>query len=197
MPRATENVIVRPGKRPGKRLSHSKVFGPKFLKGKKNGFADLNLTPMVDMFTMLVIFLIQQFAASGEILYMSKDIKLPEAAHAAQIEPVPVVQISSEVIALLGERVAELDEIEREEYANIPALEEKLRDQKKRFEILHQGDPNAFKGDVNIQADRKIPFKIIKKVMFSCASAGYGNINFAVSQGAAPTAEAPKPVEGA
>ena len=58
--REMPNLIVRPGKRPGKRLSHSKVFGPKFLKGKKNGYLELNLTPMVDMFTMLVIFLIRE-----------------------------------------------------------------------------------------------------------------------------------------
>ncbi len=196
MPRHVHNVVVKPGKRPGKRLAKSKVFGPKFLKGKKSGFADLNLTPMVDMFTLLVVFLIQQFAASGEILYMSKDIKLPEAAHSEQIEPVPTVQISSEVIALQGERVAEIDDIGRDEYWNIPALEEKLRDQKKRYEFVHQGDGGQFKGDVNIQADRKVPFKVIKRVMYSCAQAGYGNINFAVNQGG-PATEAPKTDEGA
>lgn len=195
MARHLEGLIVRPGKRPGKRLSKSKVFGPKFLKGKKNGYLELNLTPMVDMFTLLVVFLIQQFAASGEILYMSKDIKLPEAAHSDQIESVPTVQISSVIIALQGERVVDIDELGREEYWNIPALEEKLRDQKKRYEFVHQGDGGQFKGDVNIQADKKVPFKVIKRVMYSCAQAGYGNINFAVNQGGGPL-EAPKKDEG-
>ena len=32
---------------------------------------------------------------------------------------------------------------------------------------------------MNIQADKQVQFRIIKKVMFSCASAGYGNISFA------------------
>ena len=61
------------------------------------------------------------------------------------------------------------------------ALEEKLREMKKQFEDLHNqaGDQGAFKGDVNIQADKQVQFRIIKKVMFSCASAGYGNISFA------------------
>ena len=36
--------------------------------------------PMVDMMTMLVIFLLQQFSSTGEVLYMQKDIKLPDAA---------------------------------------------------------------------------------------------------------------------
>ena len=74
-----------------------------------------------------------------------------------------------------------VDDLSREDYSNIPALEEKLRELKKEFEDLHNqaGDSGAFKGDVNIQADKQVPFKIIKKVMFSCSSAGYGNISFA------------------
>ena len=190
MARNYGNIIVKPGKRPGKRLSGSRVFGPKFMKGKKSGMADLNLTPMVDMFIMLVLFLIQNFAATGEILYMQKDIKLPTAAHSQQIEPVPVVQVSSSLIALQGERIADTDDLARDEYLNIPVLEEKLRDQKKRYDLLHQGDGEGFKGDVNIQADRMVPFKTIKRVMYSCAAAGYGNINFAVTIGGGPIAEA-------
>ncbi len=190
MARHFANVIVKPGKRPGKRLSTSRVFGPKFMKGKKSGMADLNLTPMVDMFTMLVIYLIQQFAATGEILYMQKDISLPTAAHTQQIEPVPVVQVSASLIALQGERVVDMDDLARDEYLNIPVLEEKLRDQKKRLEMVRGGDDDAFKGDVNIQSDRQVPFKVIKRVMYSCAAAGYGNINFAVTVGGATVAQA-------
>ena len=50
---------------------------------------------------------------------------------------------------------------------------------------------NAFKGDVNIQAHKEVQFKIIKRVMYSCATAGYGNINFAVMQIAGPDGVAP------
>ncbi|HYQ81724.1 MAG TPA: biopolymer transporter ExbD, partial [Anaeromyxobacteraceae bacterium] len=47
--------------------------------GRKNTNAELNVVPMVDMMTMLVIFLLQQFSATGEVLFMQKDIKLPDA----------------------------------------------------------------------------------------------------------------------
>jgi biopolymer transport protein ExbD len=62
-------------------------------------------------------------------------------------------------------------------------LEEKLREMKKQYEDLHslaKDDASGFKGDVNIQGDKDVPFKIMKRVMFSCATAGYNNINFAV-----------------
>ncbi len=172
--------IEIPGKRYGKRLQHSKVFGHG-LQGHKNTFADLNVTPLVDMFVILVCFLIANFAASGELLSMSKDIQLPEAVHSEELTLAPVVQVSQAEVVVSGNVIGRVDDLAREDYLNIPALEEKLREMKKQFEDLHNqaGDSGAFKGDVNIQADKGVPFRIIKKVMFSCTSAGYGNISFA------------------
>jgi len=182
MARHMENVIVRPGKRPGKRLSRSKVFGNKFNKGKHATNVELNLTSMIDVFVLLVIFLIQQFSADGDLLFMTDRIKMPEAANYEQLERAPVIQVSSEDISIEGARVAQVADIEGEEYWNIPALEEKLRDQKKAFEVV-RGSGEDFKGDINIQADKAVPFKIIKRVMYSANQAGYFNINFAVIAG--------------
>ena len=59
----------KPGlmKKPGPRL---RKYAPlKFVRsgghGKKSGYAELNLTLMVDMLTILVVFLLQTFSASG------------------------------------------------------------------------------------------------------------------------------------
>lgn len=173
-------AISSPGKRYGKRLQHSKIFGHG-LHGHKSVNADLNVTPLVDMFVILVLFLIANFSATGEILAMSKDIELPEASNTDELQLAPVVQVSKDQVIVSGTSVGRVDDLTREDYLNIPALEEKLRDMKKQFEDLHNAanDSGAFKGDVNIQADRKVQFRIIKRVMFSCAAAGYGNIAFA------------------
>ena len=175
-------AIKVPGKRFGKRLEHSKVFGHG-LHGKKNILADLNITPMVDMFVMIVLFLIANFSATGEVLMMSKDVVLPEAVNTEEVQQAPVVMISMEQVLVSGVLIGRVDDLVREDYLNIPALEEKLRDMKKQYEDLHAMANDAeggFKGDVNIQAHKEAQFKIVKRVMFSCASAGYGNINFAV-----------------
>jgi biopolymer transport protein ExbD len=141
--------------------------------------------------TMLVIFLLQQFSATGEVLYMQKDIKLPDAYHGQAIEVAPVVAISAEHVVVTGQKVADVRELEQDQLLHIQPLEERLRDEKKRWDFLHQNDPDrerAWKGDVNIQADVKIPFRIVKRVMFSAAQAGYYNVNFAAleAQGLAP-----------
>ena len=173
--------IKIPGKRFGKRLEHSKVFGEHGGVHKVPKAADLNITPMVDMFTIIVLFLIANFSATGDILNISKDIVLPDAANVQELQLVPVVMVSMEEVVIDGTVIGRVDDLTREDYLNIPALEEKLRDMKKKFEDLHNaaGSTDAFKGDVNIQAHKEVQFKIIKRVMFSCQSAGYNNINFA------------------
>jgi len=180
-------AIVTPGKRPCARISKSRVWGKKFSRGKKSGYAELMLTSLVDMFTIIVIFLLQNFSATGEILFLSKDITLPEAMNGRDIDRSPVVQISNDSVMLEGEQIALVADLGRDEYWNIPQLEEKLRDLKKRYEVIHQSDPaGGFKGDINIQAHKEVQFKTIKRVMYSCNQAGYLNINFAVMAAGGP-----------
>ena len=176
-------AIKIPGKRFGKRLEHSKIFGHHGMLQKKNINADLNITAMVDMFVIIVLFLIANFSATGEVLMMTKDVVLPEAMNTEEVMQAPVVMISMEQVLVSGVLIGRVDDLVREDYLNIPTLEEKLRDMKKQYEDLHAMANDAeggFKGDVNIQAHKEVQFKIVKRVMFSCASAGYGNINFAV-----------------
>ena len=173
--------IVTPGKRPSPRFEKSKILGGKMSRAHKPTNSELNVVPMVDMFVMLVIFLLQSFSATGEVLYMQKDIKLPDARHGQMIEVAPVVAVSADQVVVTGVKVADIRELDSDSgYLNIPALEERLRDEKKRWEFIHQADPDKkWDGVVNIQADKGVPFRIVKRVMYSCGVAGYFNVNFA------------------
>ncbi len=102
-------AIEAPGKRYGKRLQHSKIFG--HLGGHKNINADLNVTPLVDMFVILVLFLIANFSATGEILAMSKDIELPEASNTDELQLAPVVQVSKDQVIVSGTSVGRVDDL--------------------------------------------------------------------------------------
>lgn len=192
--------IVIPGKRPAKRFEKSKILGGKMIRGHKATNADLNVVPMVDMMVMLVIFLLQQFSSTGEVLYMQKDIKLPDANHGQLIEIAPVIAISPEQVVVTGVKVADVADLDAEGagYLNIPALEERLRDEKKRWDFIHQQDPDRkWDGAVNIQADKGVPFRIVKRVMYSAAVAGYFNVNFAALEAATSGAIAQAPAPGA
>ena len=185
-------AIVTPGKRPCDRIAASRVFGKKFSRGKRSGYAGLMLTSLVDMFTIIVIFLLQNFSATGEILFMSKDIHLPQAYHGAEIERAPVIAVSSDAVSFEGKQVLLTADLSKGDVLNVPELEDMLRDERRKFEQSHAGDAkNPFKGLVHVQADKRITFKVIKRVMHACNSAGYGNINFAaLAKGQAPASPA-------
>jgi biopolymer transport protein ExbD len=70
-----------------------------------------------------------------------------------------------------------------EQEARVERMEQLIQDLetlKRNWSILHPTEP--FAGTVILQADRNIDFRVIKKVMFSCAQAGYANISFAVNR---------------
>ena len=150
--------------------------------GRKSGYAELNLTSMVDMLTILVVFLLQTFSASGELLTVQKNITLPEAQNWKDLEQAPIIAVSKESVTLDGRRVADAEQLNAENTSDwkITDLHDQLVTLKNNFKLLHPSE--QFTGTVIVQADRNVDFKVIKKVMYSCGLAGYQNVNFAVQQ---------------
>ena len=168
--------------KPGPRLGHQVPlkFAGKGGHGKKSAYADLNLTSMVDMLTILVVFLLQTFSASGELLVVSKNIVLPDAANYKDLEAAPIIGIAKDTVTLDGSPVADGAELAKDSGDwKIPDLHDKLVTLKNNYKLLHPSE--EFKGQVIVQADKLIDFKIVKKVMYSCTLAGYANVNFAVN----------------
>ncbi len=169
-----------PIKKPGKRPFAPWLKNHKALKagaGKKNGVADLLLTPLIDMFVILVVFLIMNFSATNE-LPIAKGITLPRASVHIQREMMPSVDISEESIAVEGARVGRTRDIREEQDLRIPALTDKLQELRKLEEQMNPGQ--AFKGELIINSHKDIDFKVLRKVMFAAADAGYTKVSYAV-----------------
>jgi biopolymer transport protein ExbD len=94
---------------------------------------------------------------------------------------VPAVIVSSTDIIFETKVVATTQDLIHSDDPSIRLLEEELMTQRKGFEArLGAGAMGEGLADINIQADQDIPFAVIKRVMYTCAAAGYYNINFAV-----------------
>lgn len=175
--------------------SHSRIISPpgyhiepkydlhflrkKRKKGNKKEVNDsLNLTAMIDMFSILVVFLIMNFSSTGEIFFISKNVKIPEAAHARPIENAPLISIVGNTVTLESENVGENPVYLEEKDANLPRLKSKLQQMRIMAETENPGQP--FKGQVNVQADIKTPVIYIKRVMNTLISEGWTGVNFAV-----------------
>jgi len=170
--------------KPGPHLRHEVPlkFASKGGHGGRNVYAELNLTSMVDMLTILVVFLLQTFSASGELLVVSKNIVLPEATNFKDLERAPVIGVSHDSVTLDGRPVADSTELNKENTVDwkITDLHDQMVTLKNNFKLLHPSE--NFNGTVIVQADKSVDFKVIKKVMYTCAVAGYNNVNFAVNQ---------------
>jgi len=168
-------------KKPENQMGHSiKLKFAKKSHGRGSPIADLNVTPMVDMLTMLVIFLLMTFSATGEVLFVTPDIVLPKAFHAVPLDRSPVIAVSASAIVVEGEQVMRTEEANERWYRDwrLPPVVRQLKKLAKDAKEMHPDKP--FSGSVIIQSDGNVPFSVIKMLMTSCGEAGYFDVNFAV-----------------
>jgi biopolymer transport protein ExbD len=146
--------------------------------GKKNLYSMPNLTPMIDMFVVLVLFLIMQFSATGEILYINKDVVLPKAKTVAELQRAPVITVTKDSIQFEGQLVQKVADIQGEDIFKSEELGKRLQEYRKSYELNNIKE--LFKGEVIIQGDSNVAFQVVKKVLNTCAASGFYTINYAV-----------------
>jgi biopolymer transport protein TolR len=149
-------------------------------RAKRNKPPALNLVSMMDIFTILVFFLLVNQSSSEEL--PSPDIiKLPDSVAEEKPEQTIVVLVTGDQILVSGEAVATASEAMASDEQFIPALRDVLQLQAGR--VISQTEmATKRKWQVTIMGDKKIPFKLLKKVMASCTAAGYEKISLAVNQ---------------
>ncbi len=152
------------------------------------------------------LFLLQNFNATGEVIFIPKEVTLPKAESTKELTPATVVTISSKEI-LLGDRgVISFDEVKNQVEWNIPKLQEEVKlalekariEQESKLQNQVKNAVDKIKGQeledrswskVTIQADKGIDFLTIKKVLSTVTEAGAGEISFAVTKVSESAAE--------
>jgi biopolymer transport protein ExbD len=148
-------------------------------RAKKSLAQSLNLTAMVDFMSVIVIFLLMNFSASGDAMYNQPDIRLPSASVGEEIERVPVVTVSVNGITLEGNLVADSQTVMLGEgESGLERLEAELLEEKDAFAAVRQGE--QFDGKVIIAADEHVPYKLVRRVFSVAARTGYVRVNYVV-----------------
>lgn len=140
----------------------------------------LNLVSLMDIFTILVFFLLVN-SAEVEVLPNAKDIQLPESIAEERAKETVVILIGEESILVQGTPVVKVSDVMQLRGNDIPELRAALLSQNDR--VLRretQGDIAA--REVTIMGDRDIPYRLLKKVMATCTESDYGKISLAVLQ---------------
>jgi biopolymer transport protein TolR len=140
----------------------------------------LNLVSLMDIFTILVFFLLVN-SAEVQTLENPKDIKLPESVAENKPRETVVVHISHDQVLVQGAPVATLAEIEALDGNIIEPLKQALKSQSDRVLRAEAADDIANR-EVTILGDRELPYRVLKKIMATCTDADYGKLSLAVLQ---------------
>jgi biopolymer transport protein ExbD len=140
----------------------------------------LNLTPLMDVFTILVFFLLFH-SGGGDILETPKQIKLPDSVVETKPRETVVIMVSPEVVLVQGEAVVSTPELLEDRIRTVTEIRDRLK-QLERNIIGISTKTIAESKEVTILADKTIPFKVLKKIMSTCTGSGYGRISLAVIQ---------------
>jgi biopolymer transport protein ExbD len=142
--------------------------------------AALNMVSLMDIFTILVFFLLVN-ATSTEVLPSPKNITLPEAAAEKLPALTLVIAVDERVIRLQGKPIVTVKDALRGDKNSIRPLFDALRVASTTVKGV------ADNKGVTIMGDQEIPYQLLKKIMLTCAGAEYTNISFAVNQKASET----------
>lgn len=151
--------------------------------GKRKKIPALNLVSLMDVFTILVFFLLVN-SANTEELSTPRNLKLPDSVAERKPAQTVVVLVTPEEILVRGNVVASLAEVADEKTDVVESLYQVLQEELARATGLKKDDEGK-STEVTIMGDRAVPFRILKKVMTSCTAAGYNKISLAVLQKAA------------
>jgi len=140
----------------------------------------INLVSLMDIFTILVFFLLVN-SSDVETLSSKDGIELPESISETKPKETIIIIVSEKHILVQGRKITDVSSVLQSKSDTILALKKELE-----FQLEKSDDKEKLKetisGNVTIMGDRKIPYRLLKKIMLTCAQSNYGNISLAVEK---------------
>ena len=152
----------------------------------KRVVSKLNLTPLMDVFTVLVFFLMFN-SGSVEMLQQPKEITLPQSVVDAKPRETVVIFVGKDEVLVQGVPVARIADIQATGNLAIEPISARLAELRESV-IGLSTQAVAESQEVTVLADKSIPFSILKRIMATCTEQGYTRVSLAVVEKATPAA---------
>lgn len=162
--------------------------------GGKDSFS-LNLYPMLDVFSILIVFLLMNFSVSGESAEVSANLELPQSSVKLTLDSAATVAITKTEIVIQGGLTIPLtrdskdvvDIYKKDGQGAIRKAYDEFKKLRAQNETLknRQKDLGLSKADIStlvMQADKTIPYRIIKRILASAQQAEFIAWKFAVQK---------------
>lgn len=147
---------------------------------KSNQNANLNMVSLMDIFTILVFFLLVS-AANSDILPTPKQIKLPVSTAEKLPTENLVIMVGDNDILLQGKKISDTQSVINNKNLMVMSLFNALKKQAEK-KLANSPDKAKQALGITIMGDKEIPYILLKKIMLTCSSAQFSNISLAVSR---------------
>lgn len=154
-------------------------------KRRKKEVLDLDITSLLDILVILLVFLLRSYDSSGVILNVPKGVALPKSDSSNISTTGVMVQVSPDKIwvddKLIMDNSKNPGKI-KDRYNRIIPLYEELVKKKREIKVVSKTAPNAekFTGNINLIVDKTLKYSTLKKIMNTCAEAGFKTYKFVV-----------------
>jgi biopolymer transport protein ExbD len=139
----------------------------------------VNLTSLMDVFTILVFFLIMN--SGSEVLDSPNDLVLPESVVETKPTETVVINIGKDEVLVQGEPVVRVADLLATDGGDVVPIMDRLAELQSRV-IGARTQVVAESTAITILADKSIPFSVVKQIMSTCTAQGYTRISLAVIQ---------------
>ena len=140
----------------------------------------MNLTSLMDVFTILVFFLLVN-SGSVELVEAPKDVELPESVVESKPRETVVISISPDDVIVQGKAVARVEDVLEGNAETLDPLAARLAELKENI-VGTATMTVAESQEVTILADKSVPFIVVRRIMSACTGEGYENVSLAVIQ---------------
>jgi biopolymer transport protein ExbD len=146
---------------------------------------ELNMNSMMDMMTIILLFLLKSYSVEGALIKQSENLRLPESMREEKPKKELNVAVSQNIILVNDEPLMPVSEINPDEYLIAP-LAQKLMEYAEKEKELEIEVGKEFTNRVIIQGDRKITFDVLFKIMYTCSKSDFYKMRLLTIQGSGP-----------
>jgi len=154
-------------------------------KSRKYGEAsDLSLTSMMDVMTIILVFLIKQVDTEGQLITASENLVLPVSTSTKVPKEVSLgLVVDQEWVLVDGQQIVKTSVVSEQDSLMVEALDAILKEKREteKAALLAKGESDEGGGNIIVQLDKNTYYDIMFKVMATCGASGFTNVAFAVT----------------
>jgi biopolymer transport protein ExbD len=148
----------------------------KFQRKRIREGIDVDITSLLDILTILLVFLLKSYNASDLKLDLTQGLEMAESESQHMTRFAPVIQVNKEAMVFLNNK----------SIGRIPAsgsmavLTQKLKEEKEKFHAQKNAKPSQPNELVNLVFDKEMDYQYVQRIMNDSALAGYSQFKFIV-----------------